>query len=199
MSEQVGLALANLRLREALRYQSIRDPLTGLFNRRFLDEWLDRELHRAAREETALALLMLDLDHFKRFNDSFGHDGGDAVLREVGKVLQEELRSGDIACRLGGEELAVVAPGTTAAGATILAERIRQRVESLLVVANGQSLGGVTVSIGIAAFPNDGQVAENLMRAADHALYSAKGNGRNRVEVALAIAEPVVEAVAPNE
>lgn len=181
VSGQIGLALANLRFREALRYQSIRDPLTGLFNRRFLDEWLERELRRAERDRSSVALLMLDLDHFKRFNDTFGHEGGDAVLREVGKALQEEVRSSDIACRFGGEELAIVAPATGMGEAIALAERVRRRVEALVVMANGRSFGRITLSVGVSTSSQHEQNAEKLIRAADHALYRAKHGGRNRV------------------
>lgn len=184
VSGQIGLALANLRFREALRYQSIRDPLTGLFNRRFLDEWLERELRRAERDKSSVALLMLDLDHFKRFNDSYGHEGGDAVLREVGKLLQDEVRTSDIACRFGGEELAIVAPATGIAEAEGLAERVRRKVEGLVVLANSRSLGRVTVSVGVATSCNHEQNVEKLIRAADHALYRAKHSGRNCVVTA---------------
>src|SRR4029077_5206344 len=100
IAEQIALTLANLRLRETLRSQSIRDPLTGLFNRRYLEESLEREIHRCSRNQTPLAVLMLDLDHFKRFNDTFGHDAGDAVLREWGGFLQVRVRYEDIVCRL---------------------------------------------------------------------------------------------------
>lgn len=183
-AEQVGLALANLRLRETLRNQSIRDPLTGLFNRRFMEETLTRELRRAARREHPLAVAMLDLDHFKRFNDSFGHEAGDALLRELGGLLQKSIRGSDVACRYGGEEFVLVMPEADLEGALGRAEELLARVRGLEVMSRGQKLGALTLSIGIAAFPRHGESGEQLLRVVDAALYRAKQGGRDRVEVA---------------
>jgi diguanylate cyclase (GGDEF)-like protein/PAS domain S-box-containing protein len=181
VAERFSLALANLKLREMLRNQSIRDPLTGLFNRRYLEESLDRELHRASRKQRNVALIMIDLDHFKRFNDTFGHPAGDALLREFAAILKRRVRGGDVACRFGGEEFALIIGETSAAGACICVEQIRQDIKQLNVHYMGQPLGTVTLSAGVAVFPGDGQTAEDLVRAGDTALYRAKSEGRDRV------------------
>jgi len=183
VAEHVALALANLSLRERLRSQSIRDPLTGLFNRRYLEESLDRELCGAARKQRPLAVIMLDLDHFKRFNDTFGHEAGDVVLREVGKLLQRNLRGEDIACRYGGEEFVLILVEAPIEAARQRAEQIRADVKQLIVEHAGQTFGAVTLSLGIAAFPEDGQTSNGLVNAADQALYRAKAAGRDRVVV----------------
>jgi diguanylate cyclase (GGDEF)-like protein len=179
--EQLALALANLRLQETLRTQSIRDPLTGLFNRRYLEVSLERELLRAARRNLPLAVLMLDIDHFKRFNDSHGHDAGDALLSRVAEVLQRTVRNEDIACRYGGEEFTVVVLEADAAVAARTAEAIRAAVAAMSVEHRREQLSHVTCSIGYAVFPQHGRSADELQRAADAALYLAKGAGRDRV------------------
>ena len=179
--EQLSLALSNLRLQETLRTQSIRDPLTGLFNRRYLEESLPRELARCGRRGQPLALLMLDVDHFKRFNDAHGHDGGDALLVELGRLLQASCRSEDIACRFGGEEFTLILPEVDPAAARQRAEEIRTRIEELRVVHLHAALSPVTASIGYSAFPHDGTAPADLLRSADAALYRAKAGGRNRV------------------
>lgn len=182
--EQLTLALANLRLREALRNQATRDALTSLFNRRYLEEALDRELARAEREGRTLSLLMLDVDHFKRFNDANGHAAGDAVLRSLGRVLAENLRAGDIACRFGGEEFAILLPDDGIDKASACAERLLDRVSTMTVYTRGQTLPPVTISIGLACYPRDGGDVDTLLKAADVALYEAKRAGRNRLVVA---------------
>lgn len=181
LAEHVALALMNLKLRETLRNQSIRDPLTGLFNRRYMEETLEREMRRTERSRQPLGVVMLDLDHFKHFNDTYGHDAGDMLLREMGLLLNTQLRGSDIACRYGGEEFALILP-------EVPLDIIRQRVEALRlglrqlnVRHRGQSLGTVTASAGIAMFPEHGAAGETLLRAADHALYRAKAEGRDRV------------------
>ncbi len=184
IAEQVALTLANLRLRETLRAQSIRDPLTGLFNRRYLEESLEREIHRASRNGTSLAVLMLDLDHFKLLNDTFGHDAGDAVLREWGGFLQVRVRFEDIACRLGGEEFAIVLPDASLESAQEIAQRICEDARLLNVNHRNNQLGPITVSIGAASFPAHGANAETLLHNADQALYQAKSAGRNQVVIA---------------
>lgn len=181
-----ALALANIKLQETLRNRSIRDSLTGLFNRRFLEEALARELARCQRNPAPLAVIMLDVDHFKRFNDAHGHDAGDLVLRELGGMLTEESRGGDIACRFGGEEFTVLLPDTPIAAATEVAERLRQAASRMQVKRGNDSLGPVTLSLGVAAHPDHGSTVEELLRAADSALYRAKREGRNRVCVARA-------------
>ena len=194
LAEQIALALANLRLRETLREQSIRDPLTGLFNRRYLEESLEREIRRATRSQRPLSVLMIDLDHFKRFNDTFGHDAGDALLRELGQLLQTKVRGSDIACRYGGEEFSLIMPDATPATALERAERIRKSAKGLDLKHAGQALGAVTLSVGVAAFPEHGDTPFLLVRAADQALYRAKAAGRDRV----LLAETLADATPPS-
>jgi diguanylate cyclase (GGDEF)-like protein/PAS domain S-box-containing protein len=181
VGERISLALANLRLREVLRGQSIRDPLTGLFNRRFMEESLERELRRAIRGKQQVALLMLDVDQFKRFNDTFGHQAGDALLRALGNLLKESTRGQDVVCRYGGEEFAFVLAGASLDAARTRAELLREDVKQLNAQHGGQLLGAVTLSIGIAVFPENGDSAEQLLKAADDALYRAKESGRDRI------------------
>ncbi len=181
VGERLSLALANLQLREVLRQQSVRDPLTGLFNRRYMEETLDRELSSAARRNDPVAVAMCDLDRFKDFNDIFGHDAGDLVLREVSAVLKANVRHGDVVCRLGGEEFVIILPGASVEIARERLEAIRQQVQSLSITHRGRTLGKVTISAGLAGFRKDGSTAEDLLRVADKALYSAKNEGRNRV------------------
>jgi diguanylate cyclase (GGDEF)-like protein len=188
VGERISLALANLRLREVLRGQSIRDPMTGLFNRRFMEESLERELRRALRGKQQLALLMLDIDHFKRFNDTFGHQAGDALLRALGNLLKESTRGQDVVCRYGGEEFAFVLAGASLEAARKRADLLREDIKQLSVQHGGQLLGAVTLSIGIAVFPDNGDNAENLLKAADDALYRAKKEGRDRIILAQELA-----------
>ena len=181
VAKQVALALANLKLRESLQHQSIRDPLTNLFNRRYMETCLERELRRAERNGLPLGILMLDLDRFKRFNDTFGHDAGDTVLREIGLFLQKQIRESDIACRYGGEEITLILPETSLDICVSRAEQIREGVKHLNIQHRGQSLGVVSFSIGVATFPEHGLTGEAVVEAADAALYRAKHEGRDRV------------------
>ncbi len=180
-SERIGLALANLKLRDTLRNLSIRDALTGLFNRRYLEESLEREIYRAERKGAPLGVVMLDIDHFKQFNDTFGHEAGDAILHEIGALLQRHVRSSDIACRYGGEEFTLIMPETSLEIACQRAGHLREAVKHLQVQHGKRSLGDVTLSFGVAVFPDHGTTAETLLRAADTALYQAKSEGRDRV------------------
>ncbi len=182
--EQLSLALANLRLKEALRNQAIRDPLTGLFNRRYLEESLERELARCTRRGLPLAVLMLDIDHFKRFNDDNGHPGGDALLAEFGRLLQSKCRADDIACRYGGEEFTLILPEAPLALASERAEEIRRAAAEMEVEMRGQPLPKITVSIGISVSPDHGKGGAGLLSVADKALYEAKAGGRNRAVIA---------------
>ena len=145
--------------REELRLLAIRDPLTGLFNRRYLEESLERELHRAARNSIPLGAIMIDIDHFKRFNDTWAHEAGDAVLREVSSLLRNSSRGGDIACRYGGEEFSLILTSTFPEATRQRAERFRQAAKSLDVRHDSLPLGGITISAGVAAFPDDGFTA----------------------------------------
>lgn len=184
LADQVAMALANLKLRQSLREQSIRDALTGLFNRRYLEETLERECARAERETTPLAVFMIDVDHFKRYNDQHGHGGGDAVLRALGRTLRETLRASDLAARYGGEEFTALLHNTPAAGAREWGARLLEAVRRLEVNSDGQILPPVTISLGIALFPDHGRTCAALLQAADLALYEAKHSGRDQLVVA---------------
>jgi diguanylate cyclase (GGDEF)-like protein len=176
-----SLSIASLNLRAKLEGQSIRDGLTGLFNRNFMEIALERELHRAARQGTPLAVMMLDVDHFKVMNDTFGHEAGDVVLREVADCYRRSLREEDIICRYGGEEFVVIMPDATEETAWERAETIRHCVADIRMHFRGELLGPVTVSVGIAMYPDAGRDGNDLIRLADGALYRAKDAGRNRV------------------
>lgn len=180
-SEQVSLGVSNLSLRESLRQQSLVDALTGLHNRRFLDETLRRELLRAGRKQLEVAVVLLDVDHFKRFNDTFGHEAGDMVLRHLAVEMKRSVRASDLACRFGGEEFALVMPEISREDAIERCEMLRLSVSRLQVRYGGQPLGPINISLGLAWFPVDGEQMEPLLQAADLALYQAKRGGRNRL------------------
>ena len=184
LAESIGTTLGNLRLRDNLKDLSIRDALTGLFNRRHMQETLTLELPRAARTGGPLSLVILDLDNFKKFNDTFGHDAGDMVLRALGSAITRNLRQGDVAFRYGGEEFMVVLPQTGAAQGAAVAERVRAAVEALRLDYDGRRLTGFSASLGVATFPECGDTAETLILAADRALYVSKASGKNRVTMA---------------
>ena len=180
----IAMTLSNITLQNQLKAQSIRDPLTGLFNRRYMDETLERELLRAARQENPLCILMLDIDRFKQYNDTYGHEVGDILLQALGEFLKQNVRSSDVACRYGGEEFIVILPETELEEGARRAEQIRSGVKELVVRHRGHLLDTVAISIGISAFPHHGKVSEALLRAADTALYQAKEQGRDRVIIA---------------
>ncbi len=167
-----------------LQEQAIRDSLTGLYNRRYLDKTLPRELQRAARRNQSIGIIMVDVDHFKRINDTYGHAAGDTLLRAVGTFLRHNTRSEDIVCRYGGEEFTLVLPGASPEDACHRAEELRAGIQTLIAAHQGQTLDTVTASLGIAIFPAHGTTADALVRAADQALYQAKHSGRNRVVMA---------------
>ena len=179
------LAEEALRKSEAsLREQSMRDHLTGLFNRRYMEETLERELLRAARRSLSLGIIMVDVDDFKRFNDSYGHAAGDEVLRRMGNLLIGHVRGEDIACRYGGDEFIIVLPDT-ARGVTVgRAELICEYAKQFQLLFDGQVLEAVTLSLGVAIFPEDGVSSAAILRAADTALYRAKREGCDRVVAA---------------
>jgi diguanylate cyclase (GGDEF)-like protein len=182
-ASQVGLSIANIKLREALRTQSV-DALTGLYNRRYLEEVLAREVRCAARAGQSLGLLMIDLDHFKSFNDTYGHEARDAVLRETGTSLTKGVRAEDFVCRFGGEEFVVILPTADSEASRARAERLRTGMRELAIMHQGRSLGIVTISVGVSEFPQHGVSPQELMAAADAALYEAKRGGRDRAVVA---------------
>jgi len=176
---------------ETPQNQSIRDPLTGLFNRRYMEETLERELRRAERSQGRLGVVMLDLDLFKRFNDTSGHEAGDLLLPQMGALLNAHIRGGDLACRYGGEEFALILPEMPLESICQRIETTRRGVRDLNVRHRGQSLERITVSAGIAVFPEHGGTGETLLRAADGALYQAKAEGRDRtVATGLPAASP---------
>lgn len=181
VAEHLGLALANLSLQEKLRSQALSDPLTGLFNRRFFEQKLTEHAMNSATSEQPLSLLMLDLDHFKRFNDNFGHDAGDFVLKEISALLKRSVGDDEIACRLGGEELAVLLPQSNMKQATEFANTLCEAVRSLHLEHKGLSLGQLGVSIGVSTYPKPSSDMESLVKMADQALYMAKDLGRSRV------------------
>jgi diguanylate cyclase (GGDEF)-like protein len=179
--ELSSIAIAGLNLRNRLENQSIRDGLTNLFNRHFMEIALDREIRRATRQQKPVAVLMLDVDHFKQFNDTYGHEAGDTVLREVAETLRQSAPAEGIVCRYGGEEFVAILPEMKMESALTLAEMLRHRVSEIRVRNRGESLREVTISIGVAVFPQHGETLEELLRMADRALYEAKNQGRNRV------------------
>jgi diguanylate cyclase (GGDEF)-like protein len=169
-----------------LRELSIRDYLTNLFNRRHMEETLERELDRAARKRQSLGLVMLDIDHFKAFNDIQGHAAGDAVLKAIATMLQEQIRPYDAACRFGGEEFVLIMPDSSAETTAVRAEHLRAGISRLHIVYMDRDIGAVTVSIGVAIYPDHGSTGDAVLKSADTALYRAKEEGRNRVAVAVA-------------
>jgi diguanylate cyclase (GGDEF)-like protein len=183
-AERIALALVNLKLRESLRWQSIRDPLTGLFNRRYMEESLDREIRRAIRNRQPLGTIMVDLDHFKSFNDTYGHEAGDTVLAAVGGLLQSRTRVEDIACRYGGEEFALIMPDAHLEFLRKRAEELREEAKHFQIHYRGKPLGRISLSLGLSGYPEHGNTAVELLRVADAALYRAKSEGRDRVIVA---------------
>jgi diguanylate cyclase (GGDEF)-like protein len=179
-----SLTVANMKLQQTLQIQSIRDPLTGLYNRRYLEEAINREEHRAQRQGRPVGIIMCDLDHFKHFNDTFGHDAGDAVLREVGAFLNNYFREEDIVCRFGGEEFTVVLPGSDLNDCLSLSEELRKNLETQInLFWKGRQLH-VTASLGIASYPNNGKDLKTVLQAADNAMLIAKKGGRNCVVTA---------------
>lgn len=181
VAEHLGLALANLNLQEKLRSQALSDPLTGLFNRRFFEQKLADVTMNSGSGDYEVSLLMLDLDHFKRFNDNFGHDAGDYVLKEISLLLKNSVKEDEVAFRLGGEELAILLPGYDVEAATMFAEQICQEVRAMHLEHKGLSLGQLGVSIGVSSFPQPASDSESLIKMADKALYMAKDLGRSRV------------------
>jgi diguanylate cyclase (GGDEF)-like protein/PAS domain S-box-containing protein len=183
-ASQIALSLASLQLRETLREQAMRDPLTLLFNRRFLQESLEREIQLAARKQQSIAILFLDLDHFKRFNDTFGHDAGDMVLQSLADLFRNFFRATDICCRYGGEEFAIILPESSSHDAAIRADALRSEVKRLRLQYKKQTIGQLTLSVGVAAFPEHGSTSVELLKIADQCLYESKSRGRDVVTVA---------------
>ena len=181
LSEYLSLSIANIQLNERLARQSVRDPLTGLFNRRFMIESLEREIKRAERNHTQVGIIMADIDHFKEFNDKYGHAAGDQVLTQMGGFFKAGLRGSDVACRYGGEEFVFFLPECSAENNFKRADQMREEVKNLAVRYGGELLASITLSMGISTYPDQGHNAEDLLRVADAALYRAKQEGRDRV------------------
>jgi len=181
MTDRVGAALANLRLRDAMREMALRDGLTGLYNRRYLEDALNREIHRAERSGKPLAVVMIDIDNFKQFNDRHGHDAGDFVLSALARAIARHIRPADLACRYGGEEFAIVLPEATMEMACERAEEMRVAIRNTNLTHLGQTLAAPSASFGVAVYPGHGSNAPQLLKAADRALYCAKREGRDRV------------------
>tara|TARA_R110002096_G_scaffold85323_8_gene196362 strand:+ start:1316 stop:2815 length:1500 start_codon:yes stop_codon:yes gene_type:complete len=183
-ADSLGLSIVSLKLREALESQSVRDPLTGLYNRRHMEESLDREFARVHRTHSSLGVIMLDLDHFKRLNDEYGHDAGDFVLRETAQRLRDALRGSDIACRYGGEEFVLILPDASPAEVLKKAESIRLAIGDQSFLYQSKPLPDISASLGIASLCDGYEDTDEMLRAADGALYAAKRSGRNKVAVA---------------
>jgi diguanylate cyclase (GGDEF)-like protein len=184
VAEHIAVAVANLNLRESLRVQAVRDPLTGLYSRRYMQEFLERELHSARRKHRPVAVMMLDLDHFKRYNDNFGHSAGDQALAAVGDTLLRCVRAEDVACRYGGEEFALILPECSLRQASVRAEEICKRLRDYRAQPDHPAAGALTVSIGVAAFDETTDRVDLLLKFADDALHQAQRAGRDRVVAA---------------
>jgi len=180
-ADQLSLTLANLQRQDTLHTRAVRDPLTGLFNRRCMEESLLRELQRAERGEAEVGVIVLDVDHFKAFNDAWGHGGGDTVLQQLARMMQNLCREEDLVCRYGGEEFLIVMPNTSTDAVRSMAERLRDHARQLHVHRDGELLGPITISAGTALAPLHGTTLPALIGAADRALYAAKSGGRDRV------------------
>lgn len=185
---------AKVPLAVARRRSGTRDHPTGVYNRHFMHEWLEQELHRAQRRHRTIGVIMLDVDHFKRVNDDFGHPAGDMVLRELAGVIRRVARRSDVACRQGGEEFLLLMPEVTLEGMLGKAEELRQELARLDLAYEGRPLGSVTLSAGVAIYPHHATTADALIRCADEALYAAKEGGRNRVVVHAARAPSIEPA-----
>jgi diguanylate cyclase (GGDEF)-like protein/PAS domain S-box-containing protein len=184
ITERMHFQNALLKSKALLREQSVRDHLTGLFNRRYMEETLERELHRASRQRLSLGIIMLDVDNFKHLNDSRGHAAGDAILRALGDLLLGNVRGEDIPCRYGGDEFIIVLPEASKQMTRERAELICRYAKEFHLQFEGQTLEAVTLSLGVSVFPENGASSSDLLRAADTALYRAKIEGRGRVIVA---------------
>jgi diguanylate cyclase (GGDEF)-like protein len=183
VARSAALALENARLHKRMAELTIIDELTEAFNYRYLIQKLQEEKRRAARYRLPLSLIMVDIDHFKKLNDTFGHEEGNQVLKQLAGIIKRCIRDVDIFARYGGEEFAIILPQTTQAEATVIGERIREQVEVAGMELENGIKEKVTVSVGITSFPENGKSEEELVTIADQALYRAKGDGRNLVRV----------------
>lgn len=184
LAEYLALTISNLRLRKQLHELTIKDPLTGLYNRRHMDEIIHREIKRAQRTQTKFGIIMLDLDHFKQINDTFGHDAGDEVLKNIAGVLNSMFRFEDVACRFGGEEFLVLLTSGEPEIFSRRAEELKNKIKSLEITWENNLITPVTASLGVAVFPDHAHNFKTLFRVADQALYTAKETGRDRIVTA---------------
>lgn len=183
VTEHIALALSNLYLRQKLHQMSIRDPLTDLYNRRYLEETMTREMFRASRDNSPIGIIMLDIDNFKQYNDTHGHEAGDVVLKTLANLLKSFIRGSDIACRYGGEEFLLAIMGTSKEDTQQHAGNLLKSVQKQQIYYHDRQISGITISVGLSVFPEHGTVINELVNAADKALYRAKAEGRNRVIV----------------
>jgi diguanylate cyclase (GGDEF)-like protein len=181
-SEHISMSIANVNLKEKLEHQAVRDPLTNLFNRRYLDESLTREIQRADRRNTSIGVMMIDIDHFKNFNDTFGHEAGDYVLQKFGVIITKLVRGEDIPCRYGGEEFTLIIPEADLETTKKRAMELLDQTRKMDLIHGDKTLGSITISIGIAVFPGHGTTCDSLIRSADQALYFAKSKGRDQIQ-----------------
>ncbi|MBS0271369.1 MAG: diguanylate cyclase [Proteobacteria bacterium] len=184
IAKGAGLALANVNLRESFQELSIRDFLTGLYNRRYMEEMLIKAIANAKRKQSTLGIIMFDIDKFKDFNDSYGHDAGDTILRTLGQFLKEIFREGDILCRYGGEEFLIILIDANEKKTLDRAEELREKIQNIYISLDNKVLGNIQVSAGVAIFPQHGTTEKSLLKEADKALYQAKRLGRNRIYIA---------------
>ncbi len=175
------MAIANVRMRDQLHDQSVRDPLTGLYNRRHMTETLRKQIDRARATGVNVSLIAVDVDHFKKFNDNHGHDAGDMVLRAVGAAMEQTCDGDEVACRIGGEEFMLIVPDKARTDVVAVAESLRESIEAITVRYGEKTLPRITISLGVADYPAHGTMPQDLMRSADDALYEAKAKGRNQV------------------
>jgi diguanylate cyclase (GGDEF)-like protein len=187
IADHLPLSIANVKLGEELRLQSLKDPLTGLYNRRHMLDSLKREIIRAERKRTSISVVMIDIDHFKAFNDTFGHGAGDELLRQMGRYLASRVRGSDVACRYGGEEFILFLPELSTSETFARMTQILNGIPKLEVDYEGKRLGSVNLSMGIATYPNHGRDESVLLKVADAALYRAKQEGRNRICIGMPV------------
>lgn len=181
VAEHIALAISNVRMQEKLQIMAIEDPLTGLYNRRYMQEFLEHEIYRAARDKKPIGIILLDIDHFKSINDQCGHHAGDHALKTMADLLKSKVRKGDICCRYGGEEFLMILPGSYYSDTRAFAEKLRHQVKQMNIVYEGRKIDSFTISLGIAAYPDNAATYEELIKLADDALYRAKEEGRDRV------------------
>lgn len=193
--ELISLAIANVKLRDELQDQSTRDPLTGLYNRRYFLESMRTELKLQERNDGSFGVISFDADKFKSFNDNHGHDAGDMVLREISETMHTLFPTDEVSCRYGGEEFMVLLPAATRGKTIQAAELLREKIQDLSIMYAGRKLPTVTISCGVASFPQDGKQIQDILKKADDALYLAKKGGRNQVVDSSQLTAPKIKAV----